>query len=72
MRVNGFSLVQLTKVNKGQKDSEDDLSWDGILEDDLRTLRELIDKTKRSEGEDENRTSPRRSKRKLTRRKNDE
>ena len=30
---------------------EDDLSWDGILEDDLKTLRELIDKTKRNEEE---------------------
>ena len=30
---------------------EEDLSWDGILEDDLKTLRELIDKTKRSEEE---------------------
>ncbi len=29
----------------------DDLTWDGILEDDLKTLRELIDKTKRSEEE---------------------
>jgi hypothetical protein len=30
---------------------EPDLTWDGILEDDLKTLRELIDKTKRSEEE---------------------
>ncbi len=30
-------------------DAETDLTWDGILEDDLKTLRELIDKTKRSD-----------------------
>jgi hypothetical protein len=30
---------------------EPDLTWDGILEDDLKTHRELIDKTKRSEEE---------------------
>ncbi len=32
-------------------ETDEDLSWDGILEDDLKTLRELIDKTKRSEEE---------------------
>ena len=34
-----------------QEHVEEDLSWDGILEDDLKTLRELIDKTKRNEEE---------------------
>ena len=33
------------------ENGDEDLSWDGILEDDLKTLRELIDKTKRSEEE---------------------
>ena len=40
------SSAQIHPENGGE-----DLSWDGILEDDLKTLRELIDKTKRSEEE---------------------
>lgn len=38
-------------VNDTGESAEDDYSWDGILEDDLKTLRELIDKTKRGEEE---------------------
>ena len=46
-----FSAPELTVSTNQTTRIEDDLSWDGILEDDLKTLRELIDKTKRSEEE---------------------
>lgn len=39
------------ETNMASEPVNEDLSWDGILEDDLKTLRELIDKTKRSEEE---------------------
>ncbi len=50
-----FTESDYEEVNNGTEVTtetvEEDLSWDGILEDDLKTLRELIDKTKRSEEE---------------------
>ena len=50
-----FSQAEYHEVNNGATapapNGEEDLSWDGILEDDLKTLRELIDKTKRTEDE---------------------
>ena len=46
-----FTAPELTVTTNQTTRIEDDLSWDGILEDDLKTLRELIDKTKRSEEE---------------------
>ena len=46
-----FPAPELTVTTNQSPPIEDDLSWDGILEDDLKTLRELIDKTKRSEEE---------------------
>lgn len=46
-----FAEPQIELTTNHQQPVEEDLSWDGILEDDLKTLRELIDKTKRSEEE---------------------
>ena len=46
-----FSAPELTVTTNQAANMDDDLSWDGILEDDLKTLRELIDKTKRNEEE---------------------
>ena len=46
-----FEAPQITVTTNPPQTVEEDLSWDGILEDDLKTLRELIDKTKRSEEE---------------------
>ena len=46
-----FEEPQITVTTNPPQPIEEDLSWDGILEDDLKTLRELIDKTKRSEEE---------------------
>ena len=46
-----FTPPELTVTTNQTTRMEEDLSWDGILEDDLKTLRELIDKTKRSEEE---------------------
>lgn len=50
-----FSQAEYHDANNGNPapvaNGEEDLSWDGILEDDLKTLRELIDKTKRTEDE---------------------
>ena len=45
-----FESLNQPAVNSTSAE-EDMSSWDGILEDDLKTLRELIDKTKRSEEE---------------------
>lgn len=42
---------EVQNANHLAEPENEDLSWDGILEDDLKTLRELIDKTKRSEEE---------------------
>ena len=42
-----FSSSDYSETDNPEPD--EDMSWDGILEDDLKTLRELIDKTKRSE-----------------------
>ena len=46
-----YEEPQITVQTNPPQPLEEDLSWDGILEDDLKTLRELIDKTKRSEEE---------------------
>ncbi|MDZ4698612.1 MAG: hypothetical protein SH809_02800, partial [Rhodothermales bacterium] len=43
------SYTPSLKPPEPMMEPETDLTWDGILEDDLKTLRELIDKTKRSD-----------------------
>ena len=50
-QTNNYESPEITVNANPSSSIEDDLSWDGILEDDLKTLRELIDKTKRSEEE---------------------